>query len=198
MGRKKLTEDERAAFRTRLLDTALELFADDGFDAVSIRSLAKKLGCSAMTPYRYFDDKAAIFNACRAQAFEDFAKNQEAIASKHSDPRARVKALGQAYASFADKRPFEFRLMFEVEQPGEPSDQLVEAEQRAFATIRNAVDESVSAGYMVGDALTLAHMLWATLHGMVVLDLNGKLVHGRAKRTLLTAFFDGVFSSARQ
>ena len=195
MGRKRLTDEERERFRTRLLDVALELFAKAGFEAVSIRSLADQLGCSAMTPYRYFDDKAAIFDACRARAFEAFAEAQEATAAKHTDPRNRVRALGQAYANFADRRPNEFRLMFELEQPAEPSEDLGLAERRAFATIRNAVSESVEAGYMRGDALTLAHMLWATLHGLVALDLNGKLVHGRAKRTLLKAFFDGIFST---
>ncbi len=75
MGRKKLTEEQITRFQATLLDAALKLFAEEGYEAVSIRTLARAVGCSAMTPYRYFTDKAAIFDACRYRAFEELACN---------------------------------------------------------------------------------------------------------------------------
>ncbi|MEM1436779.1 MAG: TetR/AcrR family transcriptional regulator [Pseudomonadota bacterium] len=195
MGRNRLTAAEESAFRSRLLDAALELFADEGYDSVSIRALAKRLGCSAMTPYRYFADKAAIFDACRCRAFDAFANAQEAVALATSDPKLRIRALGQAYADFAEQNPHAFRLMFELAQPQEPSSELADAEQRAFETIRRAVSEAVQAGAMTGDSNTLAHLLWTTLHGIVVLNLSNKLVHGRSKHELLTALFAGELAA---
>ncbi len=196
MGRKKLTDEEKASFRTELLDAALELFTNEGYEAVSVRALAASVGCSAMTPYRYFDDKAAIFNACRCLAFERFAEAQEATAALHSDPVVRIKALGQAYAAYAVNNPDAFRLMFEFDQPEKPSTELAKAEHRAFNTLRQAVVESVDDHRLKGDPDSLAHLYWASLHGVVVLDFAGKLVHGRSKRTLLRALFDGAFTSA--
>ena len=87
--------------------------------------------------------------------------------------------------------------MFELDQPKASSKDLVQAERRAFNTLKQAVIEGVEMGYLKGDPNTLAHLYWTSLHGVVVLDLTGKLVHGRSKRTLLRSLFDGAFTSAR-
>ena len=196
MGRKKLSERDRQEFRDALLDVALQLFAKNGYDAVSIRALAKAMGCSAMTPYRYFEHKAAIFDACRCRAFEDFAESQELVAGRHADPLRRIRALGQAYASFANDNPAAFRLMFELDQRTDSSPGLRKAERRAFRTLRHAVAEAVGRGRLRGDPITLAHLYWTSLHGIVVLDLTRKLVHGRSRAALFRALFEGALNRA--
>ena len=196
MGRKKLTEPAKEAFRNTLLVAAMKLFAESGYDAVSIRALASAVGCSAMTPYRYFEHKAAIFDACRCRAFEGFAEAQERVAVRHEDPLQRIRALGEAYASFADNNPAAFRLMFELDQPQESSAGLDDAERRAFRTLRDAVSEAVQRGHLQGDPITLAHLYWSSLHGIVVLSLTSKLVHGRSRSALLAALFEGAFTRA--
>jgi len=49
------------------------LFAEHGPEAVTMRQLAAELGCSPMTPYRYFRDKDEILAAVRASAFDRFS-----------------------------------------------------------------------------------------------------------------------------
>ena len=117
MGRRKLTAQETEAFRAKILDAALDLFATQGFDAVSLRSIAAAVGCSPMTPYRYFRDKNDIFDTVRCLAFERFATDQEAVAAKVAEPLARIRELGKAYSRFADQHSNDFRLMFEFDQP---------------------------------------------------------------------------------
>ncbi len=39
-----------------------------------MRQLAAELGCSPMTPYRYFKDKDEILAAVRAAAFDRFSE----------------------------------------------------------------------------------------------------------------------------
>jgi AcrR family transcriptional regulator len=56
-----LTTEEVDAFRARAVDAAMGLFADRGYRGVTLRSLAEVLGVSAMTPYRYFENKEALF-----------------------------------------------------------------------------------------------------------------------------------------
>jgi len=64
-----LSEDEIQDFRTSLCEVAERLFADCGYEGVTLRAIAAELGCSPMTPYRYFDNKEAIFTAVRMAAF---------------------------------------------------------------------------------------------------------------------------------
>ena len=55
---KKVVEDKRQA----ILDSALSLFADQGFHGTSVPQIAQKAGVAAGTIYRYFDGKEAMVN----------------------------------------------------------------------------------------------------------------------------------------
>ena len=60
------------ATRQRLLDTAVKLFASTGYDAVTMRAIAREAGVSTGLAYRYFDGKEALvaeLYARLAQAF---------------------------------------------------------------------------------------------------------------------------------
>jgi AcrR family transcriptional regulator len=174
-----LSQDDVDAFRQRLCAVAERLFAQRGFEGVSFRVLADELGVSRMTPYRYFRDKAEIFAVVRTAAYQRFATSQEKGGADESDPAARLLALGKAYVDFALAEPHAYRLMFELGQPdpdGHP--ELREAELRAWAPLREAVRAAVEAGRLRGDVDLLAHGFWAGVHGLVSLQLAGKLAHG--------------------
>jgi AcrR family transcriptional regulator len=55
--------------RRDLLDTALELVAREGPSAVSLRSLARRLGVSHAAPANHFPDKASLFTAIAIEGF---------------------------------------------------------------------------------------------------------------------------------
>ena len=54
----KKVEDKRQA----ILDSALALFADQGFHGTSVPEIARRAGVAAGTIYRYFDGKDALVN----------------------------------------------------------------------------------------------------------------------------------------
>ncbi|KZZ55555.1 hypothetical protein A3762_21550 [Oleiphilus sp. HI0125] len=87
--------------------------------------------------------------------------------------------------------------MFELDQPSEPSNHVTLMGNRAFDTLRNSVRDAVQQGYLKGEPEKLAHLFWATIHGIVVLDLTNKLTYGIDKHALLESFFEGEFTSAR-
>src|SRR3977135_2352752 len=70
---RNLSSAEVDAFRARLCAVAQKRFAKQGVDGVSMRQLAEALGCSPMTPYRYFRNKDEILAAVRTAAFDRFA-----------------------------------------------------------------------------------------------------------------------------
>ena len=49
--------------KDRILDVALDLFAKDGFDAVSVESIATAVGIKAPSLYKHYKSKRAIFLA---------------------------------------------------------------------------------------------------------------------------------------
>ena len=174
---RNLSSAEVDAFRARLCAVAQKRFAKQGVDGVSMRQLADALGCSPMTPYRYFRNKEEILAAVRAAAFDRFASALEEAARKtRGDLRAGGQAMGEAYIRFALGSPDAYRLMFDLSQPHpDRYPELVRASARARHMMSAALEALVKAGIFVGDPQLLGYVFWATMHGLVVLHLAGKL-----------------------
>ncbi|HET9924801.1 MAG TPA: TetR/AcrR family transcriptional regulator [Methylomirabilota bacterium] len=174
---KNLSATEVDAFRARLCAVAQRLFAKRGVDGVSMRQLADALGCSPMTPYRYFRNKEEILAAVRTAAFDRFASALEGVLGEaRGDLRAQGHATGEAYIRFALSEPEAYRLMFDLSQPHpDRYPELVRATTRARQMMSASLEQLVKAGIFVGDPQLLGHVFWATMHGLVVLHLAGKL-----------------------
>ncbi len=198
MGRAALSEEEIQTFRERLVEIATRLFVRDGYAGVTLRAIAREMGCSPMTPYRYFRDRDEIFAAVRAAAYREFAEAQEAAILPGQSPLERLAALGRAYVAFALERPDAYRLQFSLSQPcpdGYPD--VREGELRAWHPLSRAVEEAVRAGELEGDPEVLAHLLWSATHGLVSLHLAGKLVMGPELGDLLPPLLSSLIRGAR-
>jgi AcrR family transcriptional regulator len=171
-----LTSTDLADFREKLISTATNLFADKGREGFTMRELASELGVSAMTPYRYFRDKEEILAAVRAAAFDRFAEALERAFESSSDALMRSNAVGDAYIQFAFSEQASYRLMFDMDQPGEADyPDLVRAADRARRTMTDHVRPLVDQGFLAGDPVLIGHVFWTVLHGAIVLQLAGKL-----------------------
>ena len=191
-----LSAEQVEEFRARLCAVAQHRFATEGRDAVSMRQLAEALGCSPMTPYRYFRNKDEILAAVRTAAFDRFAEALErAAAQAGGDLRAAGQAVGEAYVRFALGDPDGYRLMFDVAQPHpDRYPELVRASTRARRTMSASLERLVRAGVFHGDPELLGFAFWAGMHGLVMLHLAGKLpaerdfetIRGELMRLLVT------------
>ncbi len=196
MGRPPFSEDQIEAQRDCVIRAAEGLFAELGYDGVTLRAIAEMTGQSAAAPYRYFENKAAIFNAARVAAYHRFAAAQEEAAAKAANPADRLSLLGDAYVQFATDEPDAYRLMFEL-KPSEAARTpgVEEGGAMAWQPLRNAIGQAVEARVLVGDADVLAHLFWAGLHGIVSLQLADKLRHGidlmALRDPMKTLLFDG-------
>ena len=178
-----LTDTDVADFRERLCAAAERLFAEHGPDAVTMRQLAAELGVSPMTPYRYFRDKDDILAAVRTNGFNRFAEALEAARDRGESARAKGAAVGEAYVNFAFENPHTYKLMFDLNQPLDQNyPELVEAGHRAHDTMSAWVKDLIAAGEMEGDPEEIGIMFWSATHGVIVLEMAGKLPPGAARR----------------
>ena len=182
MPRAALSTGEITAFRERIREVAARLFVEAGYPAVTLRAIAAEVGCSPMTPYRYFKGgKEEIFAVVRAEAFRRFADAQERGIRGIDDPAECLARLGRVYVDFAKRDPESYRLMFELGQaPASDNPELHVEGERAWRVIRDNVARAVEAGVVDGDPDTLAHVFWSSVHGLVSLELAGKLALGRS------------------
>lgn len=171
-----LSGAEIDAFRARLCRAAEKRFARYGVDGVTLRQLARDLGCSAMTPYRYFRDKDEIVATVRTAALDRFSEALEQAAKTRGNARQRGRAVGRAYIQFALEHPDSYRLMYDPAQPDAARfPALARAQARSRRTMSAYVEDLVAEGELQGDPEVLGHIFWATVHGLLSLKLAGRL-----------------------
>ncbi len=99
--------------RDALLDAAEALLASGGPDAVSVRSVADKIGVSTRAVYSAFGSKPGLMGALAARGFQRLA---DLVNGMHvtGDPLADLAAAGpRAFRVFALERPHLFRITFD-------------------------------------------------------------------------------------
>lgn len=171
-----LTETDISGFREKLCELATKLYVQRGPQNFNMRLLASEMGVSAMTPYRYFRDKDEILSLIRARAFTRLADQlEQALAGPGALPE-RSAAMVRAYVRFALEEHACYRLIFDFAEPKSlAAPEMVEAEARAHAAMNTHMHMMVDHGYFKGDPELIGHVFWASLHGLVVLHLAGKL-----------------------
>jgi AcrR family transcriptional regulator len=168
------------ALRTRLLQEASRVVAEDGPAALTVRDVAVRAGTSASAVYALFGGREELVRAVGAEAFRRFGAHL-AAAGHSDDPEADLLALGVAYRDSALADPHFYRVMFDTGGVGarEASGPPVTA-QPTFATLRSAVARvlrahGVPAQAAEGAAEPAALALWGLAHGLVELELGGLL-----------------------
>ena len=167
-------EREKEELRRRILDAAGALFLEHGYEGLSMRQIAERIGYSATTIYRYYEDKDDLLFAIVHEGFLRFGRQLAKAAQSGEDPRERLAALGYAYIEFGLRNPVYYRLMFM-----QRFDFLFEsrAEQKApmidsFGVLRQAVEQAMQAGFLrQGDPETTSTVIWAVVHGITSLAI---------------------------
>lgn len=171
----------------------MELFVRDGYERFSLRTLAKALGCSHATPYRYFENKEEIFACARAEGFRQFAEALRGGLDADADPETQLRGLARAYLEFSTTQAAAFTVIFRMGQPDDHRYPFVnEAASQAWQVVLDTVALAIRRGVLAGNINTVAHTLWAGIHGVATLELARKLAMGRDGITVLDAMVDAL------
>src|ERR1700691_1868216 len=96
--------------RDEILDAATELLLDTGqAKAVSIRSVADRVGVTPPSIYLHFQDKDALLDAVCARYFEKLDEEMQRVSAVQSSTMELLRAQGLAYVRFATKNPQPYR-----------------------------------------------------------------------------------------
>jgi AcrR family transcriptional regulator len=79
--------------RLRILDAALALFRERGFDAATMRDIAAQAGVATGAAYYYFSSKDAIVLAFYERATREMASQEEDVLTGSKDLRSRLAGI---------------------------------------------------------------------------------------------------------
>lgn len=176
--RKRAPRGEGEQLRAQILDATEELLAREGDqDAVSIRAIASRVGCTAPSIYRHFDDKTAlIFEVCD-RLFEDLQAEMTARAGALADPIEVLHAIGRAYLEFGLAHPEQYRIMFMTRTTNPTPDSFLDrvvGEDTTFGILVGAIAAAMDSGAIAGgDAFRMAVDFWTMAHGVTSLAISG-------------------------
>lgn len=157
-----------------LLDKALQILDAEGFEALTLRRVARDCGVSHMAPYRHYANKDALVQAVLEQVMQSFSNAQAAALTQASDARGQLVALGRAYLQFflehpgyldvfhyqpADK-PRSFELL--IHNTGQP--ETWEALQPLVQTI-----SAIFPGESMAETMQRVYFYWFMIHGCTTL-----------------------------
>ncbi|HET7434544.1 MAG TPA: TetR/AcrR family transcriptional regulator [Thermoanaerobaculia bacterium] len=175
LGPKERREREREEIRTAILDAARELFASDGYEAVTMRRIAEKIEYSPTAIYFHFRDKDALVRALCDHDFLQLAQQFAEVATIE-DPLEKLTRTGMAYLRFGLEYPNHYRLMFMTPHPPlSPEESEVKhgnPEEDAYAFLKSIVDEAIAKGiFHESDAELVSQIVWAGVHGVISLQI---------------------------
>ncbi|MBF9066616.1 TetR/AcrR family transcriptional regulator [Streptacidiphilus fuscans] len=155
--------------RAACLHAARVLLEEDGSAGLSLRAVARRAGVSATAPYRHYADREALVSAVAAEGYRELAESLVAVHPAPTTPD-ELAEVGVAYVRFALERPALFRVMF-----AEPCDPTDEERVAATAAITQYVRDLVHGVFPGSDPEALSTAVWALVHGLAFLLLDGKL-----------------------
>lgn len=162
---------ERAAQRELITSSARALAEREGWDAVTTRRLSAEIEYSQPVIYKHFTSLDAIVEAVALEGFTELTTSL-GRARQGSPPDETAGAVGRAYTAWATENPALYDAMFtRTTRLIFAGDETPSPMAAAYTELRDAV-ATIAHGR---DVDTLAEVLWAALHGLVVLGRNGRL-----------------------
>ena len=151
---------------TRILLEAEALFAQRGFDGVSINEVALAAGVCKANVFHHFATKQELYERVLSQSCEAFARSLDALELKEQGLAARLRRLMDWHNAFLYQRPHGTRLILR-ELTGSPT---VLEQSPVFPLIQHNFDRVVALLAEVSDELRPG--ISPAVVAKVVLSLN--------------------------
>ncbi len=193
MPRTPLTETQVKAARARIVKAALKIVGSEGFEALSMRTLADAVELTPGALYRYFASKDEVTEAVFGGGDVLDDRLLATANSRASDLKA-VRQVLKAYAEFAFEDEVRFRALFlryygpagrafHARGPRRPG---AEACKRR---IQSAMDTGV---FRKMDPDLAFQVLWGAVYGVVVLILTAEGFPFAARFKVVDAAIDNA------
>lgn len=163
--------------RRALLDEAVATIRAEGVDGLTLREIGARLGVSRTALYRHFADKRALLAAVATEGFRTL--RQQLVSSWEDGGRghAAFESMGVAYVRFAVANPSHYRVMFGgFVNPDACDPELAAEAAGAFQALVDALAGLQRDGIMrAEDTVKMARFVWAVVHGVAMLGIDGQL-----------------------
>lgn len=189
-------DEEKQLRREKILDAALEVFSEKGFEKAYMEDIAKRAKASRALIYVYFKDKTDIHAALCVRASNLYMSVLQEQLIGCETGLEKVHAGGEAYYLFYKQAPLLFKMMSmkygmldvnatDVDDMTPYEIEMLELEDSVMESLVSMIDEGLADGTIdkkkVQSPLQTAMFLRGSLQGVIMLqDSTGSNLFDRA------------------
>jgi len=178
-GKARKPRGEGAVRRDEILAAAKSILLEEGYEGVSIRKVAARIGISSTAIYLYFREKDELLDTICHDVFAALTPAMDALLASPEPPLDRLRRGLEGYLRFCLAHPDEYRIVFLTHRPNPGWDHLSPlryvdrwGHQRTntFAYLVEGLRQAMEAGAIrQADPITIAETVLAAQHGLLAL-----------------------------
>ncbi len=175
------------ALRVLLLQAARSLIVAKGGRGLTARALAAKIGYTPGTIYNVFNDMEALLLAVHGETLAALGVTLQQTIASTPPGFTRIVALARSYCLFAEAQAPLWLALFATPHRGRLPRWYQHQLQALFTMLEEQLRLCLGQG--VAESRRTARLLWACLHGITMLTLDGRLrgIGGSKTDELVTA-----------
>jgi AcrR family transcriptional regulator len=157
--------------RRAIMDAAIELIAEAGVHNLSLREVARKIGVTTGAPYHHFKDRETLLLQIGVRGYAELLRRLEVARGEDKSGLEELEAESRAYLHFAREHPELYAVMFTGEVANKPEcPELKATADLCYGVVWSSVARC--SRLREKESAEAALCIWATLHGLIVLDQN--------------------------
>jgi AcrR family transcriptional regulator len=135
----------QAARRARVLDAALALATEGGYDAVQMRDVASRAQVALGTIYRYFASKDHLLAACQLETWRELDRRLDGRPLTGDDAAERVTELFRRLMRRVEREPLQAAALITASSSPDPAVrecqlEMIGLQDEVFATAMGELD----------------------------------------------------------
>jgi AcrR family transcriptional regulator len=156
--------------RAATLDTTRSLLVRDGYENLSMRKIARQVGCSVSSIYEHFAGKDQLVHALIDEGFQRWYDVVVAFADTPEPPLRRLELHCRKYVEFGleNREYYEIMYLHHPRFTDRFPRELFRRATRSMDVLTRLVREAAPGAFAGAEEARIhAHVVWAILHGVV-------------------------------
>lgn len=158
--------------RNSILDAALRIAREEGWQAVSMRKIADMVKHTPPVLYDHFLNKDAILMELARTGFAQLTAKIDTARKEHDLPEEQLESMWMAYWNFAFAEKEFYQLMFGIGTQGCCNNSSMPEVEAPGALIREVIRQILPEDQRSEERVSAVYFcMWSAIHGLVSLNM---------------------------
>ncbi len=172
MGSKERIQRLKEDTRVNILDAALEIVKEEGWQSLSMRKIADKIEYTAPIIYEYFSNKEGILLELTRQGYIILGQEIKAAKNMHSKFDEQLEAMWIAYWNFAFLHREYYQLMFGVDMICCEQKKSMPETEHVNNLFGDVIRKVMKAEHPEEDVVCRKfYTFWSIIHGLIAINM---------------------------